>query len=138
VGRFDQVEPHVSAFRARLLANWLEADVGVVRAVSLNGSGLVVKGNPAGSSGLKGVVALGKIRNAGHPVDVMQLGEILDITAAEITGTRVAGGNVYATTTTASGLLTMTGGAGTVRIGHLVEVDRLIVRFTQDATAGAN
>jgi hypothetical protein len=135
VGRFDQVEPHVSAFRARLLANWLEADVGVVRAVSLNGSGLVVKGNPAGSSGLKGVVALGKIRNAGHPVDVMQLGEILDITAAEVTGTRVAGANVYAVR--ATGLLTMSA-SGNVYVGHLVEVDRLIVRMLpQDTTAGA-
>lgn len=135
MGRFDKVEPHIGNFRARLEANWLLADVGVVRAVSLNASGRVVKANPAGSSGLKGVLALGMIRNARHTVDVMTSGEILDITALDITtGTLTPGANVYAIR--ATGLLTMTA-SGNVYIGHLVEADRLVVRMPQDTTAGA-
>jgi hypothetical protein len=135
VARFDKYEPHVGGFRARLNADWLTADVGVVRAVSLNASGRVVKGNPAGAIGLKGLVALGMVRKAGHPVDVMQLGEILDITDAEVAGTLDAGIYIYAVR--ATGELTVTA-TGNVYVGHMVEIDRLVVRMLpQDTTAGA-
>lgn len=134
MSRFDKYEPHVGGFRARLNAAWLQADVGITRAVSLNASGRVVKGNPAGSTGLRGLIALGMVRNAGHPVDVMTAGEILDITASDITGTLVAGAPVYAVR--ATGALTMTA-SGNQLVGFLVETDRLVVRFPQDTTAGA-
>lgn len=136
MSRFDKYEPHVGGFRARLNANWLQADVGVIRAVSLNANGRVIRGNPVGSTGLRGLLALGKIRNAGHPVDVMTAGEILDITAADIVGTLVAGAPVYALKTTAAGTLTMTAGTN-LRVGFLVEIDRLVVRMPFDDTAGA-
>lgn len=136
MSRFDKYEPHVGGFRARLEANWLPADVGVIRAVSLNANGRVVRGNPAGSTGLRGLIALGMVRNAKHPVDVMTSGEILDVTAADIAGTLVAGAPVYALKTTAAGTLTMTAGTNLL-VGFLVETDRLVVRMPFDATAGA-
>ena len=116
VARFDKSEPHVGTFRARLESVWLEADVGVVRAVGINGSGRAVKG--PGNSGMKGVVALGMVRNAGHPVDVMSSGEIVGLTGL------TAGTNYYAQ---ADG--TVSDVSTGVYVGHTVEADRLIVRF---------
>lgn len=133
MARFDQV--HIG-FRAKLNADWLDADVGKIIAVSLNANGRIVKGNPAGSSGLKGVVALGIARKAGHPIDVMTDGEILDVVDDDVAGTLGAGLNVYALGTTAAGTMTLTA-ASNVYVGHMVEIDRLIVRFAQSTTAGA-
>lgn len=126
MARFDKYEPHVGGFRARLNADWLDADVGVVRAVGLNASGLVVKG--AGATGVKGVVALGLARKAGHAIDVMTAGEILDITDAEVGGAALAAGqNIYVTA--ATGALTTAATGLVVYVGFMVEIDRLIVRF---------
>lgn len=136
MARFDKYEPHVGGFRARLNADWLDADVGKIIAVSLNANGRIIKGNPAGSSGLKGVVALGMARKAGHPVDVMQFGEILDVVDDDVAGTLGAGLNVYALGTTAAGSMTLTA-TNNVYVGHMVEIDRLVVRFAQSVTAGA-
>lgn len=136
MARFDKYEPHVGGFRARLNADWLDADVGKIIAVSLNANGRIVKGNPVGSSGLKGVVALGMARKAGHPVDVMQFGEILDVVDDDVAGTLGAGLNVFALGTTAAGTLTLTA-TSNVYVGHMVEIDRLVVRFAQSTTAGA-
>lgn len=135
MARFDKTEPHVGTFRARLEANWLEADVGVVRGVSLNANGRVVKGNPVGSTGIRGVIALGMARKAGHPVDIMTSGEILDITDDEVTGTLAAGVPIYVVR--ATGALTVTAGAGAHLIGFMVEIDRLVVRMATETTAGA-
>lgn len=133
MARFDQYK---TGFRARLEADWLDADVGKILAVSLNASGRVVKGNPVGGTGVRGLVALGLARSARHPIDIMQDGEILDVAATDIAGTLVAGAPVYALKTTAAGTLTMTAGTNLL-IGHLVEIDRLIVRLMPDTTAGA-
>jgi hypothetical protein len=133
VARFDKAHPS-GTFRARLEADWLEADVGRARAVALNANGRVVKGNPAGATGLRGIVALGMVRKARHPVDPMFHGEVLDITAADIAGTLVAGAPVYAIR--ATGALTMVS-TGNQLVGHLVEIDRLVVRMPVDTTAGA-
>lgn len=124
MARFDHTDPNVGTFRVRLEADWLDADVGVVRAIGLNASGRAVKG--AGPSGLKGVVALGMARKARHPIDCMTSGEILDVTDDEVTGTLAAGINIYAVP--ATGVLTTTATAN-VYVGHMVEDDRLIVRF---------
>jgi hypothetical protein len=133
VARFDQ---YIVGTRARLNSNWLDADVGKVLAVSLNANGKVIKGNPAGSTGIRGLVALGLARKAGHPVDLMRQGEILDIATTDIAGTLVAGAPVYALKTTAAGTLTMTAGTNLL-VGFLVEIDRLVVSFNPDGTAGA-
>lgn len=115
VARFDKSEPHVGTFRARLAANWLQADVGVVRAVGLDANGRAVKG--PGNSGLKGVVALGMVRNAGHPIDVMTFGEIVGVEGL-VAGTTYYMQNDGTISTVATG----------VYVGHTVEADRLIVR----------
>lgn len=133
MARFDQYQ---TGFRAPLNVDWLDADVGKIIAVSLNANGRIVKGNPAGSSGLKGVLALGMARKAGHPVDVMQNGEILDVVDDDVAGTLGAGLNVFALGTTAAGTLTLTA-ASNVYVGHMVQIDRLVVRFAQSITAGA-
>lgn len=133
MARFDQV--HIG-FRARLNADWLDADVGKIIAVTLNANGRVIKGNPAGGIGLKGVVALGMARKAGHPVDIMTQGEILDVVDDDVAGTLAAGSNVYALGTTNAGTLTLTA-TNNVYVGHMVEIDRLVVRMAQSTTAGA-
>lgn len=135
MSRFDKYEPLANGFRARLEETWLEADVGVCLAVAVNASGHAVKGNISGTSGLKGVVALGQVRSAGHPIDVMTCGEILDVADDEVTGTLAAGINIYAVPGT--GALTTAAAAGVnIYVGHMVEIDRLIVRFAQSDTDG--
>lgn len=135
MARFDKYEPHVGGFRARLNADYLDANVGKPLAVSLLASGRVVVGNPAGAIGLKGIVALGMARKAGHPIDIMQLGEILDVVDDDVAGTLAAGINIYAVR--ATGALTTTS-TSNVYVGHMVEIDRLVVRMLpQDTTAGA-
>lgn len=133
MSRFDQ---YLIGARARLAADWLDADVGLTKAVSLNANGLVVKGNPAGSTGIRGVIALGMKRKAGHPVDMMRQGEILDITASDIAGTLVKGAPVFVPKTGGTGALTMTA-TGNLLVGFLVELDRLVVTLVPDITAGA-
>lgn len=121
MARFDKYEPHVGGFRARLEAKWLLADVGVILGVGLNASGRVVKG--AAATGVLGVLALGKVRNAQHVVDVMTSGEIVDCVG-------LTAGTVYYVNA-ATGVLETTApaiGVNKVRIGHTVEADRLIVR----------
>lgn len=129
MSRFDKYEPRVGGFRARLEANWLLADVGILRAVSLNASGRVVKGKTTGQPGLKGLITLGMVRNARHPVDVMTAGEVLDVADDEVAGTLAAGTNVFAIP--ATGALTITP-TSNIYVGFMVEVDRLIVRMAND------
>jgi hypothetical protein len=104
-------------FRAKLNANWLLADLNKVVAVSLNAAGKVVKGT-AGQSGFVGVVCLTKVLNADDVVDVMQDGEIVELTGL------AAGTNYYAV---ASGE-----GVNTTntlpKVGWTVEATRMVVR----------
>lgn len=127
MARFDQYKV---GFRARLNADWLDADVGKPLVCSINANGKVVKGKATGQPGLKGLVALGLARKAGHPVDLMQMGEVLDVVDNDVAGTLVAGINIYATPGT--GALTITA-AGGIYVGFMVEADRLIVCMGQDA-----
>lgn len=127
MARFDQYK---TGFRARLNADWLDADVGVPLCCSLNASGRVVKGKATGQPGLKGLVALGMARKAGHPVDLMMDGEVLDVVDNDVAGTLAAGINIYAVPGT--GALTITA-ASNLYIGFMVEIDRLIVHMGNDA-----
>lgn len=104
-------------FRAKLNANWLLADLNKVVAVSLNASGKVVKGT-AGQSGFVGVVCLTKVLNADDVVDVMQDGEIVELTglAAGTSYYAVASGEGVNTTNTLP------------KVGWTVEATRLVVR----------
>lgn len=120
MARFDKYEPHVGGFRARLAVNWLTGDVGALVAVGLDANGRALKTAPA--SGYLGVVALGKARMAGEPIDIMTSGEIVDVTGL------VAGTKYYIDATT--GAITTTATAN-IYLGHTVEADRLVVRVGQ-------
>jgi hypothetical protein len=117
VARYDKYEPMSGGFRAPLNADWLEADLNKVCPVSLNASGKVVKGT-AGQSGFVGVLVLTKIRKANEVVDVMQDGEIVEMSglAAGTQYYALANGEGVATTNTLP------------RVGWTVEATRLIVR----------
>lgn len=122
MARFDKYEPHVGGFRARLAVNWLDADKAILVAVGLDANGRALKTTPAG--GYTGVVALGKAKQAGDPIDVMTSGEIVDC-AGLIAGTRY-----YVNPTT--GVISATApGAGVngIYLGNTVEADRLVVRW---------
>jgi len=118
MARYDKYVPDLSGTRAVLNADWLDADLGKVVPVSLNTTGKVVKGT-AGQSGFVGVVCLTKKRYAGDVVDIMQYGDIV-----EVTGT-VAGQRYYAVAD-GSGISTAVVLNGFV--GFTVEADRLVVR----------
>ena len=118
MARYDKYVPDISGTRAVLNADWLDADLGKVVPVSLNTTGKVVKGT-AGQSGFVGVVCLTKKRYAGDVVDIMQYGDIVELTGA------VAGQRYYA--------LADGSGISTVVllnhfVGFTVEADRLVVR----------
>lgn len=119
--RFDKYDPVSGGFRAPLAADWLDADVGVVIGVEMDANGRLAKSNDV--TNCKGVVALGKKRLAGEPIDVMQNGEIVAVPGL------TAGTDYYMS---ATGVLTATApGAGVngIYIGHTCEADRLVVRW---------
>jgi hypothetical protein len=120
VARFDKYEPHVGGYRARLAANWLTNDVGVLVAVGLDANGRVVKTTPAG--GYTGVVALGKAKQAGDQIDVMTSGEIVDCAGL------VAGTKYYISATGVISATPPVVGTNALYLGNTVEADRLVVR----------
>lgn len=124
--RTDKSEPYGgSTHRARLEAAWLAADVGEIIAVGLNANGRVVKG--AGNTGVIGILCLSQVRPAGHPVDVMKRGELVD-------GTQVAGAAVTAGTgysVSAVGVIAPTAAGVAGNLGQTAEIDRFIVDFVK-------
>lgn len=118
MARYDKYVPEISGTRAALNADWLDADLGKIVPVSLNASGKVVKGT-GGQSGFIGVLCLTKKRYAGDIVDVMQFGDVV-----EVTGT-VAGQNYYAVADGSGISATVVAG---LYVGFTVEADRLVVR----------
>jgi hypothetical protein len=130
IARFDLYDPISGGFRAKLAAAWVAAD-GTPVAVGLDATGKVVPG--AGTTGIVGVVVLVKTsKNAGDVVDVMTGGEIVEVGDTGFTG-RAAGIPVYGIPGT--GALTNVATAN-VRIGHMAEADRLIVRKSGAGTTG--
>lgn len=123
MARYDKYEPLTGGFRAPLNANWLLADLNKVVAVSLNASGKIIKGT-AGQSGFVGVVCLTKVLNANDIVDVMQDGEIVELTG-------LAAGTSYWAVASGEGV-TATQATGLRKVGWTVEATRLIVRCQTD------
>lgn len=117
MARYDKYEPLTGGFRAKLNDNWLTADLNKIVAVSLNASGKVVKGT-AGQSGFVGVVCLTKVLNADDVVDVMQDGEIVELTG-------LSAGTQYYAVSTGEGVNTTNTGP---RVGWTVEATRMVVR----------
>lgn len=121
MSRYDKYDPKDGGFRAALNAAMVTADVGVMYAVGLNGSGRVVKG--AGATGILGVLIVNQPMAAGEIVDVMTDGEIADFTlangSAAAAGTRyfgVAADGTFSTTNTGT------------RLGWTVEAGRFVAR----------
>jgi hypothetical protein len=124
MARYDKYEPMSGGFRAPLNADWLDADLNKVCPVSLNASGKVVKGT-AGQSGFVGVLCLTKKRFANDVVDVMQDGEIVELTG-------LAAGTQYYALANGDGVSTT---ATLPKVGWTVEATRMVVRcdLTGDA-----
>lgn len=122
--RADKSDPYSSTHRARLAANWLAADIGVIVGVGLDASGRIVKG--AGNTGVIGVLCLSKVRNAGEAVDIMKRGELVGGTEV-IVGTAAVAGTSYSIS--AAGVITATAAGVRGTLGHTVEVDRFVVDF---------
>ncbi len=125
MARIDKYEPLSGGFRAPLNADWLLADLNKACPVSLNGSGKVVKGT-AGQSGFVGILVLTKLRKANEVVDVMQDGEIVEMSG-------LAAGTKYWALANGEGV-TATQATGLRVVGWTVEATRLIVRCATDAT----
>lgn len=117
MARYDKYEPNVGGFRALLEDAWLEANIGIVLGSSLNASGRVIL--TGGQTGWVGVLVMDRTRPAGHSVDTMTFGEIVDVEG-------LVAGTVYYVQAdgTVSDVVTR------YKVGHTVEADRLVVRFT--------
>jgi hypothetical protein len=119
VARYDKVDPISGSFRAPLAADWGAGDVGVVRAVTLDGNGRVVK--VAAADTAKAVLVIDQTMAAGDVVDCMTAGEIVEVGLA-------AGTDYYSKTDATLETAAPAAGANKVRVGHTVEADRLVVR----------
>lgn len=135
MGRYDKYDPKVGGFRAPLAADFVAANREKVYGVGLDSNGRVVIG--AGQTGVLGLLVLTKARKAGEIVDVMTSGEIVDFgPTAGVPGTdHGAAGTVYYSA--ANGAVSSTNADGSLRVGHTVEGQRLVVRCEQTTTAAA-
>lgn len=123
MARIDKYDFNAGGFRAPLAADQAKTNGALGGAtgplgVGLNTSGQVVLG--AGNTGVVGVLVLTEDKKAGDIVDVMTFGEVTDCVGT-------AGTTYTANTTT--GVCSNAAASGTqIRVGHTVEVGRLIVR----------
>lgn len=122
--RIDKSDPYSGTHRARLAANWLAADVGVIVGVGLDANGRIVKG--AGNTGVVGVLVLSKVRNAGEAVDILKRGEVVG-GAQVIVGTAAVAGTSYSIS--AAGVVTATAAGVRGTLGYTAEIDRFVVDF---------
>jgi hypothetical protein len=120
VSRIDKYSGVTGGFRAKLAAAVVLADVGVIKGVSINGSGLAVQG-AAVLGKYKGLICADVTFAAGQAIDCMTDGEFVEVP------TFTAGQDIYVDV--ATGLLTATA-ASNQYVGHMVEAGRLVVRLT--------
>ena len=128
MSRFDQIQPKAGSFRAHLAAAVPANLVERLWGVGLDADGRIVKG--AGQSGIVGVTVQTKEYAAGKRIDVMTHGQVVEFQPTAVDpgeGNVGDPGTVYFADDT-TGDISDTGGAGTTRIGHTVEGQRLIVR----------
>ncbi len=124
MARVDKTESAVGVTRGTLAADIVQADWGKPIGVSINSSGLVVRGT-GGTSGCVGVIIADKTNyKAGQRCDIFGNGsEIVEtLTGA---GTAFTPG-VKAYAAAADGLLTATA-TSNAQVGYLIEADRLVV-----------
>lgn len=142
MSRYDKYDPMSGGFRAPLAANFgytasvpdkTHADLNKLFAVSLNGSGQIVKFG-SGATGFAGVMVLTRPMAAGDIVDTMTDGEVVELADAEIlsSDTLGTGQALFADVSVATGQLAATSATGDFYVGRTVEMigglARLIVR----------
>jgi hypothetical protein len=120
--RFDKYDPVSGGFRAALGFAPAPADKGVPIAITLNGSGRVIKSVDGTTA--RGVICMDETLAQGDIVDCMTDGEIVDITSAMI----ASGGAGVTVKAGATGAIAGGAGAG-VSVGWFVEPWRLVVRM---------
>lgn len=130
MARFDKYDPKSGGFRARLGFAPSAAEVGDVIAVTLNGSGLVVK-TTAATDVCEGVICLSSQLNQNDVVDVMTDGEIVDIGASDNVTGAATGAVAYAGASGAVNVTAPGAGVNGTKIGRFVEAWRLVVRVNR-------
>jgi hypothetical protein len=128
MARIDKYDPVSGGFRARLGFAPAAGEVGDVIAVSLDGTGKVVKGT---ATACDGVICLSSLLNNNDPVDVMTAGEIVDIAAGDNVTGFAAGATAFSAAAGGVGVTAPGAGVNGVRIGKFVESWRLVVRVQQ-------
>lgn len=128
MARIDKYDPISGGFRARLGFAPAASEVGDVIAVTLSGTGTVIKTT---STDAEGVICLSSLLNLNDPVDVMTDGEIVDIGAGDNVTGFAAGAVAYAATAGAVGVTAPGAGVNGTRIGRFVEAWRLVVRINK-------
>lgn len=126
MARIDKYESMTGGFRALLGFTPVTADLEKPLVVGLDANGRVVKG--PGNTGLLGILVLTEVLNVGAAVDVMQDGELVELTG-------LTAGTRYFAVSAADGALNTTNTG--VPVGHTVEADRLVVRFARTRIGGA-
>lgn len=119
MSRIDKYGGVTGGFRARLAAAVVIGDVGVIKGVSINASGLAVQGASALGT-YRGVICADVTFASGQAIDIMTNGEMVEVP------TFTAGQAIYIDV--ATGLLTATPGTNQY-LGHMVEAGRLVVRL---------
>jgi hypothetical protein len=142
LSRYDKYDPISGGFRAPLQAAFTGGsngvDFGKVFVVSLNSSGRVVFATPlASGTGIVGLMILHEAKKAGDVVDIMTAGEIVEFTLQN--GTAATAGTAYFSAAAGDGSYAagLTPGVTISRIGHTVELDRLVVRVVAGAKAAS-
>lgn len=116
MARIDKYEPLTGGHRAQLGFQVAPGDLETPIGVGIDANGRLQKG--AATTGVVGVLVLTKIKNPGDIVDVMQDGELVDVSGF------TAGSRLFSST---SGVVSTT--AGGAPVGFMAEADRMIVRF---------
>lgn len=129
--RYDKYEPYAGGFRS-ILAAAISAENGFTAyGFGLDTDGHAVIG--AGTTGILGVCIAHGAKRAGHPVDVMTNGEIVEFTAdGTPDGAAANPGTIYYANPT-TGAISSTA-AGGVPVGVYTDDGRLIVRVAFGAT----
>lgn len=137
--RFDKYEPLTGGHRAKLAFAISGTDIGKVIGVGLDANGKVVKG--AGNTGVIGLICSSVAMPIGDVIDVMQDGEIVDVSLTA--GTRYYAeswqGALSATAAPASlGTVnfTDTGDVVTVSAAHGLAVNDPVIVGTVSTTTG--
>lgn len=84
MARFDKYDGKTGGFRAPLAQALSIADVGVIRAVSIDSNGRALIGGPA-QTAISGLICPVRAMAVGEPIDVMKSGEMEE--ATETAGT---------------------------------------------------